>query len=707
MSSPTSILGVDLNAPGGRQTLQDALDILYGLIQASKGQGAGGTLTTIDELRVKKLTVTDTIDVVPQDKPPANEFANMVSPWLTGQRGRSFTMRYNDQNDGGDLLEWRYQPYPLSTATATTGDWELAAYSAQRDTAGGFRRLGAIRFGHDGRIRTYTSSEVEVFDSNSSSPLTTKGDLYTYSTVDARLGVGADDELLVADSSQTTGQDWKDIATILTAAGIDFGTGATTGRAPVTQEYGNNPGTATATYTPTDPLTSGQAWRITVWGDATGGTAYIKYDGASGTTLTSATGTNPFCIQALIRYKTATSLEATGFFASDGGTTILTPTITGTTPSKQIAVSAGTGGTISSWIVERIGDTAAGTAGGSGGLGLETEHPPLAWWDASLIRDRDGTEIEYWAPEVDTYGRGGPAWLYMRQATAASRPTYRTSANSSGYRGVDFVDGTADCLTHIVGTDSLAPNALQGYEGEQWWVIRPHASLNLATYPTWSALMEASANAYLTMRHHTSGSVELTSQTARTHTASGGRTIQFTNSGSADTITASSGSYITDGWAVGDYVTVAGSTSNDGLHGPIVTLTATVMTFGSGTTLTTEGPKTATTTLNNTQNAYGAILLTLGNPYLIRFQSTIAGGWKLWVNGVEDTLTFSVGGNYNRWFGHMLEADRDTWSIGAQRYLGANAQHWRGWIHEGRLTWPLSDAEAAALTTRLTSKWGL
>lgn len=40
------------------------------------------------------------------------------------------------------------------------------------------------------------------------SPLTTKGDLYTFTTVDARLGVGADNLCLVSDSTQATGLKW-------------------------------------------------------------------------------------------------------------------------------------------------------------------------------------------------------------------------------------------------------------------------------------------------------------------------------------------------------------------------------------------------------------------------------------------------------------------------------------------------------------------
>jgi hypothetical protein len=45
-----------------------------------------------------------------------------------------------------------------------------------------------------------------------SSPLTTKGDLYTYSSADARLAVGSNGKVLMADSSQTTGIKWATLA---------------------------------------------------------------------------------------------------------------------------------------------------------------------------------------------------------------------------------------------------------------------------------------------------------------------------------------------------------------------------------------------------------------------------------------------------------------------------------------------------------------
>lgn len=69
---------------------------------------------------------------------------------------------------------------------------------------------------------TYLQSDKKVYKYNGSawveivtaaSPLTTKGDLYTYSTTDARLPVGTNNQLLLADSTQTTGLKWAPSAT--------------------------------------------------------------------------------------------------------------------------------------------------------------------------------------------------------------------------------------------------------------------------------------------------------------------------------------------------------------------------------------------------------------------------------------------------------------------------------------------------------------
>ena len=77
--------------------------------------------------------------------------------------------------------------------------------------------------------------------------------------------------------------------------------------------------------------------------------------------------------------------------------------------------------------------------------------------------------------------------------------------------------------------------------------------------------------------------------------ASTARTFSFVdNAPAADTITCSSGSFITDGFAAGMYVTVGNTTSNNGTY-EISTVAAATITLVAGESLTAEGPLNSAT----------------------------------------------------------------------------------------------------------------
>lgn len=82
------------------------------------------------------------------------------------------------------------------------------ASAAARTTAITSPQEGMISYLKDTNATQYYSGSAWVTIGGAGSPLTTKGDLYTYSTADARLAVGTNGQILTADSTAATGLKW-------------------------------------------------------------------------------------------------------------------------------------------------------------------------------------------------------------------------------------------------------------------------------------------------------------------------------------------------------------------------------------------------------------------------------------------------------------------------------------------------------------------
>ena len=83
----------------------------------------------------------------------------------------------------------------------TLGDIAYRSATSNTNT-----RLG---IGTNGQVLAVSSGVPAWTTTADVTPLTTKGDLFTFSTVDARLGVGSNDQILVANSSTATGLEWQ------------------------------------------------------------------------------------------------------------------------------------------------------------------------------------------------------------------------------------------------------------------------------------------------------------------------------------------------------------------------------------------------------------------------------------------------------------------------------------------------------------------
>lgn len=237
MADSTQTLGIKWAAAGGSGTVT-SVDVAGGTTGLTF---SGGPITTSGT-----ITLAGTLAIANggTGQVTANAGFNALSPMTTKGDLISYSTvgaRLGIGSNGQVLTADSTQTVGIKWATSTTGTVTSVDVSGGTTgltfSGGPVTSSGTITMAGTLAIANGGTGQVTANAGfNALSPLTTKGDLISFSTVNARLGVGSNGQVLTADSAQTLGVKWATPTTgTVTSVDVSGGTtGLTFSGGPVT-----------------------------------------------------------------------------------------------------------------------------------------------------------------------------------------------------------------------------------------------------------------------------------------------------------------------------------------------------------------------------------------------------------------------------------------------------------------------------------------